>query len=179
MYSIVLAMVLAPGNAAPAADLETEIQDLKRSIAALREEQTQARIDELKLVIAAQRERLTDAKLDELRRDVFALRHEDEMFHAHAARMMYHMPSAERELDRATITVEVPSGASFVVNDKEIQVPPVNPVFVTPRLEPGKDFFYDCKVTVSRDGKNVTKTKRIKVRAGELIRINYDDMEAR
>lgn len=179
MYSIVLAMALAPGNAAPAADLETELQDLKRSIAALREEQTQARIDELKLVIVGLRERITDAKLDELRRDVFALRHEHEMFHAHATRMMYHMPLAERELDRATIAVEVPSGASFVVNDKEIAVPAVNPVFVTPRLEPGKDYFYDCKVTVSRDGKNATKTKRVKVRAGELIRINYDDMEAR
>lgn len=176
MYSIVLAMALAPGNVGPAADINEEISDLKRAIAELRENQKETRIDELKLVVASLRQRLTDQKLDELRRDVLALRHEDEMFHA--ARMMYHMPPAGHDLGRATIAVEVPSGASFVVNNKEIAVPAVNPVFVTPQLEPGKDYFYDCKVTVSRDGKNVTKTKRVKVRAGELIRINYDDMES-
>ena len=74
---------------------------------------------------------------------------------------------------------EVPAGANFVVNNKEVPVPAVNPVFVSPPLEPGKEYFYDCKVaTVLQDGKNVTKIKRVKVRpAGELVRINYEEME--
>ncbi|HTU94098.1 MAG TPA: TIGR03000 domain-containing protein [Gemmataceae bacterium] len=177
MYSIVLAMVLAPGNVAPAADLETEIRELKRSIAELREEQNQARIDALKMVIVGLRERITDDKLDELRRDIHVLRHEHEMFHA--SRMMFHMPPADHHFGRATISVEVPSGATFVVNDKEVPVPAVNSWFVSPPLEPGKDYFYDCKVTVTRDGKPVTKIKRVRIHAGELVRINYEEMESR
>jgi uncharacterized protein (TIGR03000 family) len=177
MYSIVLAMVLAPGNAAPAADIETDIRDLKRTVAELREEQTQARIDELQLVINALRQRVTDDKLDELRRDIMALRHEEAVLHMTSR--AYYMPFAERVIDRATVRIEIPSAASFVVNDREVPVPPADPVFVTPILEPGRDYFYDCKVTVKRDGKDVTKVKRVRVRAGEMVRINYDEMESR
>ncbi|MHB1426200.1 MAG: TIGR03000 domain-containing protein [Gemmataceae bacterium] len=190
MYSIVLAMALTPGSAAPAADISDELRELRRSIAVLREEQNESRADELKLVIAGLRQRITDEKLDELRRDILNLRHEEHMFHAramiqheehmfHVRAMMMHEPVLERSANRATIAVELPVGATFVVNNMEVAVPAMNPIFVSPPLEPGKDYFYDCKVTVKQDGKNVTKTKRVKVRAGELIRINYEEMEAR
>jgi uncharacterized protein (TIGR03000 family) len=89
------------------------------------------------------------------------------------------MPLADQNMHRATVAVEIPSGATFTINSHEINVPPADSVFVTPPLEPGKDYFYDCKVTVSRDGKNVTKTKRFRVHAGEVVRINYEDMESR
>ncbi|HEY7328520.1 MAG TPA: TIGR03000 domain-containing protein [Gemmataceae bacterium] len=177
MYSIVLVMALAPGNAAPAADIDTDIRDLKRAVAELREEQTQSRIDELKLVIHALQQRITDDKLDELRRDVMVLRHEGAM--QHMASRAYYMPAAESGIHRATVTIQIPSAATFVVNDKEVPVPPADPVFVTPPLEPGRDYFYDCKVTVKGDGKDVTKVKRVRVRAGEMVRINYNDMESR
>jgi uncharacterized protein (TIGR03000 family) len=176
MYSIVLAMALAPGAVAPAADLDAEIRDLKRSVAELREEQTQARVDELKLVINSLRQRITDDKLDEIRRDLRVLRHEEEAFH-HMSRAFY-MPFADRVIDRATVTVEIPAAAAFSVNNQEVAVPAVSPVFVTPPLEPGRDYFYDCKVSVTRDGKNITKIKRVKVRAGEIVRISYEEMES-
>jgi uncharacterized protein (TIGR03000 family) len=179
MYSIVLAMALAPGNAAPAADIETDIRDLKRAVADLREEQTQSRVDELKLVINALRQRVTDDKLDELRRDIMALRHEEAMVQMHMHSRAFYSPFADNVIDRATVRIEIPAAASFVVNDREVPVPPVDPVFVTPPLEPGRDYFYDCKVTVKRDGKDVIKVKRVRVRAGEMVRINYDDMESR
>ncbi|GEM_PF-5062933 len=179
MYSIVLAMALAPGNAALAADIETDIRDLKRSVAELRKEQEQTRIDELKQVISRLRQQVTDDKLDELRRDVLALRHAEAVYHAyHTAAMVLPMPAAEKTVRRATIAVEIPAGATFVVNNQEVPVPPVSPTFITPPLEPGKDYFYDCKVTVKKDGKDVTKAKRIKVRAGEVVHINYEDMES-
>jgi uncharacterized protein (TIGR03000 family) len=176
MYSIVLAMALAPGNAAPA-DIDTDIRELKRQVAELRKDQAQAEIDELKLVVNSLRQRITDDKLDEIRRDLFIFHREREMFHAHSR--AFYMPLADQNIHRATVAVEIPAGASFTVNNNEVYVPPVDPVFVTPPLEPGKDYFYDCKVTVTRDGKNVTKTKRVRVHAGELVRINYDDMESR
>jgi uncharacterized protein (TIGR03000 family) len=176
MYTIVLAMALAPGSAAPAADIEMDLRDLKRSVAQLREEQTDARVEELKLVIAGLRQQITDEKLDELRRDIRALRRVEEFVPGGA--VAFPMPAVVTTANRATVAVEIPTGANFVVNDQQVLVPAVNPTFVTPPLEPGRDYFYDCKVTVNRDGKTVTKTKRVKVHAGEAVRINYEDMEA-
>ena len=176
MYAIVLAMVLAPGNAAPAADIETDIRDLKRSIAQLRAEQNDARIDELKLVIIGLRQQITDEKLDELRRSVRTLRMEEEF--GHGGPLTLPMPMTG-EGNRATVAVEIPAGASFVVNDQQIPVPAANPTFVTPPLEPGRDYFYECKVTVNLDGKPVTRTKRVRVHAGEVVRLNYEEMAAR
>jgi uncharacterized protein (TIGR03000 family) len=183
MFTIVLATALATGQAAPAADIQQEILELKKSVEQLRQEQNDARIDELKLVIAGLRQRVTDEKLDEIRRDVRLLQEQEAPYvvrplPVRAARFVPSgvvVPSATR----ATIAVKVPAGASFVVNDKEIPVPPVDPTFVTPVLEPGKDYFYDCKVTVTEDGKTVTRTKRVKIQAGEVIRIDYKDMEAK
>src|SRR5581483_2752699 len=145
--------------------------DLKREVASLREEQTQARVDELKQVIAYLRQRVTDDKLDEIRRDLHMLRHEEAMMHLHSR--AFYMPPADPGLHRATVSVNIPAGAAFTVNSHEIYVPATDPVFYTPPLEPGKDYFYDCKVTVTRDGQNVTKSKRVRVRAGETVRINY------
>lgn len=176
MYSIVLALALAPGSAAPAADIYDEIQDLKRSVAELREEQTQARIDELKLVIVDLRQRITDDKLDELRRDVFMMGHTS--FY-HGGPMSFPMPQADRNLGRATVSVDLPSESNFTVNDLEIPLPPGKQTFYTPPLERGRDYFYDCKVRVKRDGKDVIKVKRLKVRVGEVARLNYEDMESR
>jgi uncharacterized protein (TIGR03000 family) len=176
MYSIVLATVLATGNAAPAADIYTDIRDLKRAVEELRQEQTDTRVEELKLIIAGLRQRITDEKLDEIRRDVRLLQEEEVV----PAAVPLPMPAARTApaVTRATITVQVPSGARFVVDNKEIPIPPVDPTFVTPPLEPGKDYFYDCKVTVVQDGKTVIKVKRVKVHAGELVRLDYDGMEA-
>lgn len=176
MYSIVLASVLATGGAAPAGDIYADIRDLKKSVEELRVEQNDARIEELKLVIAGLREKITDEKLDEIRRDVRLLQQEEMTYTA----VPLPLPSTRvvPSTARATITVQVPSGATFVVNKKEIPVPAVNPTFFTPPLERGKDYFYDCKVTVEQDGKTVTKIKRVKVHAGEVIQLDYDGMEA-
>jgi uncharacterized protein (TIGR03000 family) len=156
MYSIVLAMALAPGNAAPAAGIEDDIRDLRKSIAELRQEQAQTEIDELRQVVNALQRRVTDDKLDEIRRDLFLMQREREMLRIHSMQSRaFYMPMADN-IHRATVAVEIPAGATFAVNNHDIYVPPMEPVFVTPPLEPGRDYFYDCKVTVTRDGKNVT-----------------------
>src|SRR5689334_2810908 len=132
MYSVVLAMVLAPGNVVPAADIEQEIRDLKRSVAQLRAEQNDARIDELKLVIMGLREKITDEKLDELRRDVHDLWLEEGVVHLRGR--VLPMPLAApltTSVNRASVAVEIPAGATFVVNDQQIAVPAVNPTFIT------------------------------------------------
>jgi len=178
MYTIVLATVLATGQAAPG-DIYSDIRDLKKSVAELRVEQNDARIDELKLVIAGLRQRITDEKLDEIRRDVRLLQQEEVVYGAVPVPARPVLPTAALPSStRATITVKIPAGATFLVNKQQIAVPRMNSIFVSPPLDPGKDYYYDCKVTCEQDGKTITKIKRVKIHAGEMIRLDYDGMEA-
>lgn len=182
MYTIVLATVLATGQAAPASDIQSDLRDLKKSVAELRVKQNDARIEDLKQVIANLRQRITDEKLDEIRRDVRLLQQEEVVYGAvpvpGAPTRMMPTAGVLPAPTRATITVKIPAGATFLVNKQEITVPRVNSTFVSPPLVPGKDYFYDCKVTCEQDGKTITKIKRVKVHAGEVIQLDYDGMEA-
>ena len=183
MYTIVLAAVLTTGNAAPAADLYEDLRDLKKEVEGLRREQSLSRDEALKLVIAGLRQRITDEKLDELRRDIRDLKEEELTPRAvHLPLHMHHMhgmASLEPIGHRAVVSLQVPAGATFYVNDKEVALPTANPTFITPPLEPGRDYFYECKVTVTEDGKAVTRTKRVKVRAGGTVQLKYEEMETR
>jgi uncharacterized protein (TIGR03000 family) len=194
MYTIVLAAVLSTGPTAPAADIYEDIRDIKREVEELRQGQSQIQAEGLKLVIAGLRQKLTDEKLDELRRDIRTLQNEELTPHAlrgllplwlhhhlHGA-VHPHMPGAARLEPvghRSVVSLQVPAGATFTANGEQIPLDSANPTFITPPLEPGRDYFYDLKVDVTQDGKTVTKTKRVPVRAGGLVRVNYDDMEAR
>jgi uncharacterized protein (TIGR03000 family) len=170
MYPIVLAALLATGDAAPAADIYEDVRDLKKMVEELKKDQTQFRTEALKMMIAGLQHRLLDEKIDEVRRDLLDLR---------IGRMGFAWAPAAPFSQRARLTLQVPAGASLVVNDQEIALPSPNPEFITPPLEPGRDYYYDCKVTVVRDGKAVTRTKRVTVRAGATTRLNYEEMEGR
>ena len=195
MYTIVLAAVLTTGHAAPAADIYEDIRDLKKGVEELRQGQKEIETEGLKLVIAGLRQKITDEKLDELRRDIRTLQYEEMLpkalggvtpfwlhHHWHGARHPLLMPGTARLESvghRSVISLQVPAGATFNVNGEEIAMVTTTPTFITPPLEPGRDYFYDFKVTVTQDGKTVTKTKRVTVRAGGLVRVIYDDMEVR
>jgi uncharacterized protein (TIGR03000 family) len=45
-------------------------------------------------------------------------------------------------------------------------------------LTPGQAYFYDVRVEVVRDGKKLSDTRRVIVRAGEEARANFPNMEA-
>ncbi|HEY7153934.1 MAG TPA: TIGR03000 domain-containing protein [Gemmataceae bacterium] len=188
MYTIVLAAALTTGNATPGADIYQDIRDIKKEVEELRQGQRRLRDDELKLVIAGLRQKITDEKLDELRRDVLGLRYEGVIAGPRAIVGMGVRPlllpqtgaaSLEPIDQRTVISLQMPAGARLVVNDQDIAVRTATPTFITPPLEPGKDYSYDFKITVSEDGKTVTRTKRVTVRPGGVVRLNYEDMEAR
>jgi uncharacterized protein (TIGR03000 family) len=184
MYTIVLAAALTTGNATPGADIYQDIRDLKKEVEELRQGQNQLRDEELKLIIAGLRQKLTDEKLDELRRDILGLRHGRVIPGVGALLEMGVRPrsgaaSLEPIDQRSVISLQMPPGARLVVNDQDIVARTTNPMFITPPLEPGKDYSYDFKVTVTQDGKAVTRSKRVTVRPGELVRLSYEDMEAR
>ena len=169
MYTIVLAAALTTGNAAPGADIYQDIRDIKREVAELRKGQRELEMEGLKLVIAGLRERITDEKLAELRRDIQVLRYDEVVPGAAGLTPL---------VGRAVVSLKVPAGATFYVNDQPVTLTSTTPTFITPPLEPGRDYVYDFKVTATEDGKTVTRVKRVTVRAGGLVRVNYEDLVA-
>src|SRR5262245_15011184 len=163
MYSVVLAAMIATGDATPAqaGGVTASIQDLQRAVEELRRSQTEQRADELKQELADLREKRLERKIDELRR---------ELHHRHGGRE-HHPPHAPRGRaagpaapgDRATVTVRMPPGTRFVANGQEVPLPGPETTFVTPPLEPGRGYHYDFRATADRDGGPVTKAQRVPV----------------
>jgi uncharacterized protein (TIGR03000 family) len=50
--------------------------------------------------------------------------------------------------------------------------------FVTPNLDPDREYFYVFKAEAVRDGKTITETKRVAFRAGETARVSFTDLAA-
>jgi len=73
----------------------------------------------------------------------------------------------------------VPPGAKLTVNNKATRSSSTTRKFVSPPLQPGKDFYYTLKAEFRRDGQPVTVTKRIAVRAGQetLIELGSPSVE--
>jgi uncharacterized protein (TIGR03000 family) len=49
-------------------------------------------------------------------------------------------------------------------------------LFLTPNLRPGQTYAYQVKAEVYRDGKKVTRTRRVLVRAGTRSRVDFSDL---
>ncbi len=49
--------------------------------------------------------------------------------------------------------------------------------FNTPVLEDGQAYYYELRAEVVRDGKPVTVTKRVTLKAGDVVRARFGDME--
>lgn len=71
----------------------------------------------------------------------------------------------------ATIVVRLPAGARLTVNGKASRSSSATRKFVSPPLEPGKDFHYTLKAEMDRAGRPVSVRTRVAVRAGEEKRV--------
>ncbi|HZT83550.1 MAG TPA: TIGR03000 domain-containing protein [Gemmataceae bacterium] len=74
----------------------------------------------------------------------------------------------------ATIVVNLPADAQLKVDDYATASTSGTRVFVTPALEAGKEFSYTLSAEIVRDGKKVTTTKQVTVRAGEETRATLE-----
>jgi uncharacterized protein (TIGR03000 family) len=70
--------------------------------------------------------------------------------------------------------VTLPTDAKLTIDDRPTVSTSESRVFETPRLTPGKTFYYVLKATVVRDGKTETVTKEAAVRAGEDTRVKIE-----
>jgi uncharacterized protein (TIGR03000 family) len=84
----------------------------------------------------------------------------------------------EVSLSRAKLVVEVPADAKLYIDDQLMKTTSSKRVFSTPTLAQGQAYYYEVRVEVVRDGKPVSETKRVIVRAGEEARANFASMEA-
>jgi uncharacterized protein (TIGR03000 family) len=79
---------------------------------------------------------------------------------------------------RARLIVEVPADAKLFIDGHPMKTTAAVRAFNTPELEPGQLYYYEVKAEVMRDGKLVSQTKRVILKAGEVVRAGFSDMNA-
>jgi uncharacterized protein (TIGR03000 family) len=67
----------------------------------------------------------------------------------------------------ATIVVELPADAKLLIDDSPTTSTSGRRVFVSPDLDPGREYHYTLKAEAMRDGKVVKVEKQVAVRGGE------------
>jgi uncharacterized protein (TIGR03000 family) len=71
----------------------------------------------------------------------------------------------------ATIVVSLPADAKLSIDDAVTTSQTATRVFTSPALEKGKEFSYTLKAELLRDGRAVTTSERVTVRAGQETRV--------
>jgi uncharacterized protein (TIGR03000 family) len=91
-------------------------------------------------------------------------------------------PTPDKDKDtmapsRAKLIVELPPDAKLYIDDLPMKTTSEVRSFNTPVLERGQSYYYMVRAEVIRDGKPVTQTRRVIVRAGQTARANFKDMD--
>jgi uncharacterized protein (TIGR03000 family) len=76
----------------------------------------------------------------------------------------------------AAVVVQAPLDARLTVNGQAMTRTAAEQTFTTPALEPGQLYAYVFQAEATRDGKAVTRTQRVTVRAGEESRVDFMDL---
>jgi uncharacterized protein (TIGR03000 family) len=76
----------------------------------------------------------------------------------------------------ARVIVKLPEDARLFVDSAACPLTSTRRAFQTPELPPGKDYVYTIKAEVSRDGRTVTASKRVTVRAGQDSVVDFSDL---
>jgi uncharacterized protein (TIGR03000 family) len=71
----------------------------------------------------------------------------------------------------ATLVVTLPADATLTIDGNPTTSTSSPRVFVSPPLDPGKEFHYTLKATVMREGKPVEMVEKVNVRAGAQARV--------
>jgi uncharacterized protein (TIGR03000 family) len=78
---------------------------------------------------------------------------------------------------KARLIVELPADATLYIDDLPMKTASGTRAFSTPTLEPGQAYYYMVRAEVMRDGKPISETRRVIVRAGQTIRADFKDLE--
>jgi uncharacterized protein (TIGR03000 family) len=81
------------------------------------------------------------------------------------------------EAERAQLVVELPTDAKLYVDGSAVKSTAAKRTFSTPPLEPGQAYYYMLRAEVVRDGQTIAETARVIVRAGEVARASFPNLE--
>jgi uncharacterized protein (TIGR03000 family) len=73
----------------------------------------------------------------------------------------------------AKLIIEKPADAKLFVDDQPVKADGVRNTFSTPVLDPSQAYYYMVRVEMDRDGKPVSETRRVIVRAGETVQETF------
>ena len=78
----------------------------------------------------------------------------------------------------AVLIVSLPADAKLMIDDEPTTSTSARRVFVSPNLNPGRDFHYNLKAEFVRDGRTVTVSKEVAVRAGNQTQVTFEPVAA-
>jgi uncharacterized protein (TIGR03000 family) len=91
------------------------------------------------------------------------------------------LPEPKREASAgnvATVVIAAPADVQITVNGRTVVLAGAEKTFVTPELEPDANYSYTVKAQAIRDGQIVSKTRKVMVKAGKEIRVDFREMAA-
>jgi uncharacterized protein (TIGR03000 family) len=86
--------------------------------------------------------------------------------------------SPANDAARATVIVRLPADAKLYAEGSPLRMTGTERRFVSPPLPAGQEFTYRFKVEYDRDGETVSVTKKVPVRAGGTVAVEFSDLTA-
>ncbi len=80
---------------------------------------------------------------------------------------------------RATVIVKLPVDARLFADARQLSLTGAERKFVSPELPAGQEFTYRFRAEYERDGEMVSVTKKVPVRAGGSVAIEFTDLTAK
>jgi uncharacterized protein (TIGR03000 family) len=78
--------------------------------------------------------------------------------------------------DRAVVAVRLPADATLFADGKKTDLTSTERLFMTPSLQLGQRYQYELKVEYIRDGKPISESKTVFVKAGERTDVEFVDV---
>jgi uncharacterized protein (TIGR03000 family) len=80
------------------------------------------------------------------------------------------------EAGTSTVVVNLPADAKLYVDDVACPLTSERRTFRTPKLQPGKEYYYTLRAEVMRDGEPVVEKKKVLVAAGRRVNVDFGEM---
>ena len=78
--------------------------------------------------------------------------------------------------EAARVTVKLPEDAKLYVDGIPCPLKSSPRTFQTPKLEPGRTYAYTLKAEVTRDGRTLSETRQVTLRAGKPVTVEFGEM---
>jgi uncharacterized protein (TIGR03000 family) len=91
---------------------------------------------------------------------------------AYSPTQSFYPPNAQGNMP-ALIDVQVPADAQITFDGESTSQTGTERLFRSPPLPPGQDFSYEVKARWTENGKDIERTRKVRVRAGERMSVNF------